>query len=253
MDQTEIYLKELLIDLKKSPAVVFTGAGVSTNSGIPDFRGSEGFYKTHHEEELAVNALFKNPEKFYTAFQKRFTSVFHAKPNKTHEILADLEALGYIKGIITQNVDRLHQKGGSKHVIEFHGNIFFYDLIKLNRRNNSYRFLKEDVPYTEIANKDIINYKIDDQTFYKPQVVLFGEGISSWSESVELAKTSDLHIIMGTSYQVYPFNMVSYENPQAKVYVINNEPIEYNGRCKQIIGDSSDLLIKLIKMLKSDN
>jgi len=251
MDHLDKSLIELSRDMIKSPALVFTGAGVSTNSGIPDFRGTEGFYKTHHEEELAIESLFKNPDKFYLAFQKRFSSVFHAKPNETHKILGNLENSGFVKAIITQNVDRLHHKGGSKNVIEFHGNIFFYDLIRINK-NKSYRFIKENVNYSDIADNDIINYRVDENTFYKPQVVLFGEGISCWSESVELAKNSHVHIIMGTSFQVYPFNLISYENPNAKVYVINNEPIDYNGYCTQIIGDTSEILIKLQKILKGD-
>lgn len=253
MDTTNESLILLAKDLMKSKTLVFTGAGVSTNSGIPDFRGTEGFYKTHHEDDLAIGSLFKNTDFFYEAFQKRFSSVFLAKPNQTHKILASLESDGLLYGIITQNVDRLHHKAGSKNVIEFHGNIFYYDLIKVRpNKSKSYRILEEDIPYTAISEGETIHYRVDDTTFYKPQVVLFGEAISSWSESVQLAKECDVHIIMGTSYLVYPFNMISYENPNAKVYVINNEPIEYKGKCTQIIGDTSDILKSLLKIIKGN-
>ena len=112
-------IKQLAEDLKKHAAVVYTGAGVSTNSGIKDFRSTDGFYQKYHEDDLAVEAFFSNPDKFYTAFQEKFSAVFHAKPNDTHTILSNLEAKGYVAGIITQNVDQLHQDAGSKNVLEF--------------------------------------------------------------------------------------------------------------------------------------
>jgi NAD-dependent SIR2 family protein deacetylase len=87
---------------------------------------------------------------------------------------------------------------------------------------------------------------------YKPQVVLYGEGISKWSESVTLAQSADIHIIMGTSFLVRPFNMISYENRNRnlEVFIINNEPVEYNGPCTQIIGDTSEILKELLKKIR---
>lgn len=244
-------LYQLANDLKQNKAVVFTGAGVSTNSGIPDFRSAEGFYQKYHEDDLAIRTFFKDTDRFYIAFQERFRSVFHAKPNDTHRVLARLEDEGYIDGIITQNVDRLHQKAGSKHVIEFHGNIFLFDLIKVSHKSSqTYRILEEDIPYTSLLKNEEMVYRVDDSTIYKPQVVLYGEGITKWSESASLARKNNLHIIIGTSYLVTPFNLISYENRNAKVYVINKEPIQYDGPCTQIIGDSSDILKQLQKILK---
>jgi len=240
-------------DLRQNKAVIFTGAGVSTNSGIPDFRSTDGFYEKYHEDDLAIRTFFKDTDRFYIAFQERFSSVFHSKPNDTHKILATMEAEGYIDGIITQNVDRLHQKAGSKQVIEFHGNIFLYDLIKVSHKSpQTYRILEENVPYTSLLNEDQIVYRVDDNTFYKPQVVLYGEGITKWPESASLAQKNTVHIIIGTSFLVSPFNLISYENKNAKVYVINKEPIQYEGPCTQIIGDSSDILKQLQKILKGD-
>lgn len=247
-------IEKLVKAIKKSPAIVYTGAGVSTNSGIPDFRGTEGFYKKYHEDDLAVEAFFKDPDKFYIAFQEKFSSVFHALPNETHKILAQLEQEGYIKGIITQNVDRLHQKAGSKNVIEFHGNIFEYDLISVtNNRLMNYRIIQEAVPFESITRGEILNYR-QGRYIYKPRVVLFGEGINQWHESLKLSVENHVHIIMGTSFLVSPFNMLSYENQSSdlEVYVINNEPIKYYGPCTQIIGDTSEILEKLIQILKKE-
>jgi len=238
--------------LKESSAIVFTGAGVSTNSGIADFRSKNGFYSKYHEDDLSVEHFFNHTEAFYDAFTEKFGPVFKAQPNDTHLILGQLEKLGYIKGVITQNVDRLHQKGGSEKVIEFHGNIFDYDLIAITSSSEmKYKVVNFDIPYTKVFYDGKFHYQ-SGHYIYKPQVVLYGEGITKWSESVRLAQSCDVHIIMGTSFLVSPFNMISYENhhPNLKVFIINNEPINYYGECTQIIGDTSKILKELIEILK---
>lgn len=249
-------IDKLINALKYNKAVVFTGAGVSTNSGIPDFRGEHGFYKKYHEDDLAIDAFFRDTDQFYLAFQEKFQSVFTAKPNDTHIILSELEKAGYIQGIITQNVDQLHQDAGSKKVIEFHGNIFMYDLIQVTHKySGTYRIIQNDIPYQSILKNNKIQYRISENRIYKPHVVLFGEGIMGYQESADLTLLSNVHIIMGTSYQVSPFNMLSYENtnPNLKVFVINNEPITYHpinhAEVVQIIGDTSDILNQVKKRL----
>ncbi len=245
-------IEKLALALKSSPGVVFTGAGVSTNSGIPDFRSETGFYNKYHEDDLAIEAYFNNPDKFYNAFWEKFSNVFDAKPNDTHKILAELEQLGLLKGIITQNVDRLHQKGGSKNVIEFHGNIFDYNMIQItNKSKHLYRIIQSDVPIQSLLNGNQIDYR-NGNYLYKPQVVLYGEGITKWSESVSLSNAVKTHIIIGTSYVVSPFNMISYDNKyeDLQVFIINNEPIEYHGRATQIIGDCSKILRELMTYIK---
>ncbi len=245
-------IEKLAQALKSSPGVVFTGAGVSTNSGIPDFRSETGFYNKYHEDDLAIEAYFNNPDKFYNAFLEKFSSVFDAKPNDTHKILAELEELGFLKGIITQNVDRLHQKGGSKEVIEFHGNIFDYNMIQITDKNKQlYRIIQSNVPIQSILNENQIEYR-NGNYLYKPQVVLYGEGITKWSESVSLSNTVKTHIIIGTSYVVSPFNMISYDNKydDLQVFIINNEPIDYHGHATQIIGDCSEILRELMTYIK---
>lgn len=249
-------IRQLANDLKKQPAVVFTGAGVSTNSGIPDFRSETGFYQKYHEEDLAIDAFFKDPDRFYIAFQEKFSSVFQARPNETHLLLTELEKSGYIKGIVTQNVDRLHQKAGSVNVLEFHGNIFEYDLIQvLDAEQQLYKTLQYDVPVAHLREGDQLQYRVGLNTLYKPNVVLYGENVKCWSESLALSQACHIHIIMGTSFSVSPFNMLSYENKDEhlKVYVINKQPIQYypfnNARVIQIIGDTSDILNQLMQKI----
>ena len=245
-------IDKLVNALRKKSAVIYTGAGVSTNSGIADFRSKNGFYSKYHEDDLAVESYFRDIDRFYIAFQEKFSSVFKAEPNQTHKILAELEKMGYINGIITQNVDRLHQKAGSENVLEFHGNIFDYDLINIiDKQKLRYRIIQSDVPIDSIAHEGIIQYR-NGNYVYKPQVVLYGEGVQYWRESVHLSIQSNVHIIIGTSYLVSPFNLLSYENKSKdlEVFVINKEPIEYYGPCTQIIGDSSDILSKILTQIK---
>ncbi|MBN2796385.1 MAG: hypothetical protein JXR88_13320 [Clostridia bacterium] len=245
-------IEQLAEALKHSPGIVYTGAGVSTNSGIPDFRSKEGFYQKYHEDDLSIDAFFRNIDEFYIAFQEKFSSVFQAKPNDTHLILANLEKKGYINGIITQNVDRLHQSAGSKNVFEFHGNIFEYDLIEiLNKDQHLFKTIECNVPVEHLRTEDQLQYKITMKKVYKPNVVLYGEGIKYFRESIQLSLKHQVHIIMGTSFTVSPFNMLSYENksPNLKVFVINNKPIDYysvnNAEVIQIIGDTSEILKEL--------
>ncbi len=249
-------IEKLADALKNNPAAIFTGAGVSTNSGIPDFRSETGFYQKYHEDDLSIEAFYRNVDQFYIAFHEKFSKVFDAQPNDTHTILAKLESLGYVKGIITQNVDRLHQKAGSQNVLEFHGNIFEYDLIQIDDPEQQIsQVIQKDISLDKIRSKNKINYRVGFKTVYKPNVVLYGENIKHFNESLTLSLNTKVHIIMGTSFMVSPFNMLSYENkdPHLKVFVINNQPIQYypanEAEVIQIIGDTSEILKELLKYL----
>lgn len=249
-------IDKLIAALKYDQALVFSGAGVSTNSGIADFRGENGFYNKYHEDDLAIDAFFRDTDQFYIAFQEKFNKVFTASPNDTHFILAQLEKVGFVKGIITQNVDRLHQKAGSKNVIEFHGNIFTYDLIQKSPQvPENYKIIENDIPYHSLLREGRLHYRLNDQQVYKPHVVLYGEPINGYDEAAQLAKTCNVHIIIGTSFLVSPFNTLSYENTSQdlKVFVINKEAIRYHpynhAEVVQIIGDTSEILKEIKKRL----
>jgi len=116
--------KEIADLIKNSKySLAFTGAGISVESGIPTFRGSQGLWSKYDPEEFAhIDSFIRNPAKVWKMIREMFTIIFEAKPNPAHEILAEIEKRGYLKAVITQNIDGLHQLAGSKNVIEYHGN-----------------------------------------------------------------------------------------------------------------------------------
>jgi len=157
---------EILI--KKKPAVVFTGAGMSTASGIPDFRSRDGIWsKVDPFKVASIDALRRDPAAFYKFYKERLVTLTRAQPNEGHKILGKLEKAGLVQAVITQNIDGLHQKGGSSKVIELHGNMRYAHCMKCNKVISSDELLrileKEDIPYCSCGG------------IYKIDVVLFGE------------------------------------------------------------------------------
>ena len=194
-------------------AIALTGAGISTESGIHDFRGPDGIWTKHPEAEMeayeAYGKLVRDPKHHWEkmlepgSFYKLFEEIGNADPNLGHLALADLEKAGILKMVITQNVDGLHQKAGSQNVIEYHGG-----LAKLRCMSCGSRFLKSEY--------DLEKLKKDDQLpprcrkcngVLKGDGVYFGEAIPAdvAEASVEAALTCDLMLICGTSAVVYPF------------------------------------------------
>lgn len=178
--------------------VFFGGAGVSTESNIPDFRSADGLYQeqyTYPPEQVVSHTFFvQKPELFYD-FYKSKMMFLDAKPNKAHLKLAELEERGKLKAVITQNIDGLHQLAGSKNVLELHGSIHrnycqrcgkFYDA----------QFVKQSsgIPVCECGG------------IVKPDVVLYEEGLDSWTiqQSIRAISEAKMLIIGGTSLVVYP-------------------------------------------------
>lgn len=178
--------------------VFFGGAGVSTESGIPDFRSVDGLYNQKYdyppETILSHSFYVRKPEEFFKFYREKmiFTD---AKPSITHSKLSELEKKGKLKGVITQNIDGLHQKAGNKHVVELHGSVLrnycekcgcFYGL--------QYILNSDNIPICKCGGK------------VKPDVVLYEEGLNSdnISEAVRLIREADVLIVGGTSLGVYP-------------------------------------------------
>lgn len=192
-------LEQLRQWMKESSRIVFFGgAGVSTESGIPDFRSVDGLYnqKYQYPPETIISHSFyvRNPEEFYRFYKDRMLFP-DAKPNAAHLALAKLEAQGKLKAVITQNIDGLHQAAGSKEVLELHGSVHrnyctrcgkFYDL--------DYVMHSEGVPKCSCGG------------VIKPDVVLYEEGLDSdiLERSIRYIRTADMLIIGGTSLVVYP-------------------------------------------------
>ena len=179
--------------------VFFGGAGVSTESGIPDFRSVDGLYHQQYDyppETILSHTFYRrNPEEFYR-FYKNKMLFLDAKPNMAHKKLAQWEAEGKLKAVITQNIDGLHQKAGSKHVLELHGSVLrnycedcgaFYDVDYIKKA--------EGVPHCEKCGGMI-----------KPDVVLYEEGLNedTVQKAIRAISNADLLIIGGTSLVVYP-------------------------------------------------
>jgi NAD-dependent deacetylase len=185
--------------VKKSHNVVFFGgAGVSTESGIPDFRGVDGLYNQTYqyppETILSHNFFVDNTEEFYRFYRNKMLYL-EAQPNAAHEKLAELETEGKLKAVITQNIDGLHQKAGSKNVFELHGSV---------HRNFCMR-CQQFYPVEMIYESTGIPICTCGGTI-KPDVVLYGEGLDSevLNQSVSAISKAEVLIIGGTSLGVYP-------------------------------------------------
>ena len=178
--------------------VFFGGAGVSTESGIPDFRSVDGLYHQKYKfppETILSHTFFeRNPEEFYTFYRDKLI-VRGAKPNAAHLKLAQWEQEGKLKAVITQNIDGLHQAAGSKHVLELHGSVHRCYCARCRK------------PYPESAVNDSVGIpRCSCGGIIRPDVVLYEEGLDDriLSESLHLIRNAEILIIGGTSLNVYP-------------------------------------------------
>jgi NAD-dependent deacetylase len=193
-------LARMIIDSKY--AIVLTGAGISTESGIPDFRSPGGLWDKFSPDIYGnIHSFLENPFKFWEMAEKIAPNIFKAKPNPAHYALAELEKKNLIKAIITQNVDGLHQKAGSVLVYEIHGNIDRFVCFGCRAsypREQVIRKLKKEKHYPPIC--DMCKAPL------KPSAVLFGEDLPKFEyyQSHALAEKSDLMIVAGSSLEVAP-------------------------------------------------
>ena len=193
-------LAELLRDSRC--AVVLTGAGVSVPSGIPDFRSpGSGLWENVDPMEVAhIDAWRRDPDRFWQFYGDRFASLYEKQPNEAHLALAELERRGLVRGVITQNVDRLHRKAGSTRLIEVHGSIE-YSVCMDCRGKMSLESVMEQLRSTGGAPECPSCVSP-----LKPDVVLFGELLpeAAMSEAQALALEADLMVCVGSSLEVYP-------------------------------------------------
>lgn len=212
--------------------VFFGGAGVSTESGIPDFRSVDGLYNQKYKyppETILSHSFFvKRTEEFYEFYRDKMLCL-SAKPNKTHEILAELEKTGKLKAVITQNIDGLHQMAGSKEVLELHGSVH------RNYCQKCHKFFDAEF----ILNSTGIP-KCECGGIIKPDVVLYEEGLSSYTmnKAVEYIQNADILIIGGTSLAVYPAaGLINYYRGN-KLVLINKSTTPMDNMAKLVIQDS---------------
>ena len=217
-EERKIEELQRLIDTHEN-IVFFGGAGVSTESGIPDFRSVDGLYHQKYdvppETILSHSYFLRYPEKFYAFYRDKMLPV-GAKPNAAHKKLAELEAAGKLKAVVTQNIDGLHQAAGSKVVYELHGSIHRNYCMKCGAACDTELVRKSSgVPSCEKCGGMI-----------KPDVVLYEEGLDDYTiqESVRVISEAEVLIIGGTSLAVYPAaGLIDYFRGDHLV-VINKAP-----------------------------
>lgn len=210
----------------------FGGAGVSTESGIPDFRSVDGLYNQTYdyppETILSHTFYMRKPEEFFRFYRNKMLFP-NAKPSVTHKKLAELESKGKFKGVITQNIDGLHQKAGSSHVIELHGSVLRNYCEKCHRFYGIEAVLESDgIPLCECGGR------------IKPDVVLYEEGLedNNIKEAVRLIREADVLIVGGTSLGVYPAaGLIDYYRGN-RLILVNKSETPYDGRANLLIHDA---------------
>ena len=215
--------------------VFLTGAGVSTASGIPDFRSANGLYTKNQNAEYYLSHRYfsSDPEGFYE-YCKNNLYFPDAKPNVIHEKQAALTKQDRAT-VITQNIDNLYEEAGTKHLIDFHGNLYNVYCEKCH----------ESVPVADYLKSRI--HAIDGCNL-RPDIVLYDEGISQTaiSQSLNSMANADLVVIVGTSMKVYPFaGLLQYANPAAKVLAINQQQLSLPVDFKMIQEDATKYFTNL--------
>jgi NAD-dependent deacetylase len=216
LDRLEQWIRE------SSSIVFFGGAGVSTESGIPDFRSVDGLYnqKFEYPPETIISRSFyeRNPEYFFRFYREKMLPLDY-EPNITHKVLAEWEAGGKLSAVVTQNIDGLHQKAGSKNVLELHGSVLRNYCTRC-RKFHSAEFVKHAPGIPRCSCGGIV----------KPDVVLYEEGLDqdTIGKSVMAIRSADLMIVAGTSLTVYPAaGLINYYRGN-RLVLINRDATAYD-------------------------
>ena len=220
--------------------VFFGGAGVSTESGIKDFRSKDGLYNMDFEypaEVMLSNYMFfTNTEKFYE-FYKKYMNSLEYKPNITHKYLKKLEDTGKLKAIITQNIDGLHQKAGSKNVLEVHGTTYTNHCLDCGKEYDAeYVFNSEGIPKCECGG------------IIKPDVVLYGEMLPDcFIDAQKYIRNADLLIVAGTSLTVNPAAGLVGLFGGKHLVIINNDKTPYDHKAELVLNDKLSNIFNNLK------
>lgn len=217
----------------KKHIVVLTGAGISAESGIKTFRDANGLWEGHDILEVASPEGFaKNPELVLDFYNKRRQQLLNVKPNQAHLDLVRLEK-DYWVNIITQNVDDLHERAGSSNVLHLHG-----ELLKARSTKNETKILdwKTNMKIGDVDEKG---------NQLRPHIVWFGEAVPMLQKAIEICKTANVLIIIGTSMQVYPAASLIHEvSPNTKTYFIDPKPVVRSNKNLKIIAKPATLGVR---------
>ncbi|TFF87382.1 MAG: NAD-dependent deacylase [Promethearchaeota archaeon] len=233
--------------------VIFSGAGISTESGIPDFRSENGIW-TRYDPSVHANyfVFLENPEPFWTMHNELSDELDEAEPNKAHKAIAELEKMGKIKSVITQNIDMLHQKAGSGKyedvpIYELHGSYAKIQCIKCGAEYKLDEINTRVNPYPVCEKCD---------GYIKPKVILFGESLplGVFDSAIKSVKEADCLIIVGSSLQISPANSVPLTAKQhgVKVIFINKEHTIMDDLADVfLMGKAGEIFTKIMQKLKN--
>ena len=239
MNQEEINILKKWVSESEN-IVFFGGAGVSTESGIPDFRSTDGLYNMEYDQPpetiLSHTYYMRNRKEFYR-FYKNKMIYRDAVPNPAHQVLARLEAEGRLKAVITQNIDGLHQAAGSREVLELHGSVLRNYCEKCRKFYSLDEVMSQmDVPVCTCGGP------------VKPDVVVYEESLNNETmvKAVEYIQNAEILIVGGTSLAVYPAaGLIDYYRGN-KLILINKTPTAQDSRADLVINDSIGKVLELI-------
>ena len=242
---TPVFSDKLIQTLLRAEKVVaFTGAGISAESGVPTFRGNDGIWAKFKPEELAnLNAFMRNPELVWEWYKARKKVIAEVQPNAGHIALVEMERMFASFAIVTQNIDNLHRRAGSKTVFELHGNIERNYCMKCGKNYTNESILKgETIPLCDCDG------------VIRPDVVWFGEMLpeDEWQGAEKACSGADVLFSIGTSGVVYPAASLPLAAEQAGAFIIeiNPEPTSLTRIADEFLkGKSGEILPELVRRL----
>jgi NAD-dependent deacetylase len=233
---------------EQQPCVVLTGAGVSTESGIPDFRSPGGLWAQFDPLEYgSIEAFRQDPFKVWSFYKPRVSMLTEAEPNPAHVALAELEQHGLVQAVVTQNIDLLHERAGSRDVVEVHGSIRTATCPGCGARHQLDQVLEllaeADAPACPVCGEIV-----------KPDVVFFGELLppEAIDRAYELARAAALMLVVGSALEVYPIAGLPEETLAGggKLAIVNRGPTPYDGRASlRIDGSAGEVLPAVVAAL----
>lgn len=243
---TVVRLADLIRE--RGPAVVLTGAGISTESGIPDFRSPTGIWAKYDPQEYATIEAFRaDPVKVWSFYALRFRALTEAAPNTGHVALAELERTGRVSAVVTQNIDLLHERAGSREVVEVHGSIRISTCPGCGTR-----YGVDDV--LRLLGRAPAPRCRECSAVLKPDVVFFGELLpeAAIDRAYELARSTRLLVVVGSGLEVWPVSQLPEETRRGGgvVAIVNRGPTTFDDRAVvKIDGGAGETLSALVDEL----
>ncbi len=248
MIEKKLLQKAASVLKNSSYAVVFTGAGISVESGIPPFRGSSGIWSTYDPKFLELSYFHQHPRESWEVLKKIFYDFMaNARPNPAHFAIAQLEKLGIVKVVITQNIDHLHQDAGSRVVYEFHGSTQYLVCTQCGKRYDAAGISLDELPPRCSSCQGVL----------KPDLVFFSEMIPQKVSELAFAaaEKADVMLLVGTTGEVMPAALLPQTAKQrnnAVIIEVNTEESSYSGYLTDIFlqGKAGEILPALVGMIK---